>query len=117
MTLDAAYWREDNAELCADRGIDAHIATGWLPHGQTPQPMRGPLPRGADARTFMARKIRSKKGSRSYAQRNGIVEPVNGQIKEGRGIRHFLLRELEKVNGKWALITGTLNLLKPKASP
>jgi hypothetical protein len=29
------------------------------------------------------------------------VEPVNGQIKEGRGIRRFLLRELEKVNGEW----------------
>ncbi|MFM7677037.1 MAG: transposase [Synechococcus sp.] len=29
MTADAGYWSEDNAELCADQGIDAYIATGW----------------------------------------------------------------------------------------
>ncbi len=70
------------------------------------------MPRNADARTRMARKIRSKKGSRIYAQRKAIVEPVNGQIKEGRGLRRFLLRGLEKVNGEWHLIAATHNLLK-----
>jgi hypothetical protein len=40
------------------------------------------------------------------------VEPVNGQIKECRGIRSFLLRGLEKVDGKWHLIDATHNLLK-----
>jgi hypothetical protein len=112
MTLDAGYWSEENAQLCADRGIDAYIATGRLPHGQQPPPQRGPLPKDADDRTRMARKLRSKKGSRIYAQRKAIVEPVNGQIKEGRGIRRFLLRGLEKVNGEWALIAATHNLLK-----
>ena len=43
----------------------------------------------------MARKLRSQKGSRIYAQRKAIVEPVNGQIKEGRALRRFLLRGLE----------------------
>jgi hypothetical protein len=60
----------------------------------------------------MARKLRSKKGSRIYAQRKVIVEPVNGQIKEGRGLRRFLLRGLEKVDGEWHLIAATHNLLK-----
>jgi hypothetical protein len=60
MTLDAGYWSEDNAVRCENLGIDAYIATGRLPHGQLPTPMRGPLPRGADARTRMARKLRSK---------------------------------------------------------
>ncbi len=112
MTLDAGYWSEDNATACSDQGIDAYIATGRLPHGQPPPPQRGPLPRDADARTRMARKIRSKKGSRIYAQRKAIVEPVNGQIKEGRGLRRFLLRGLEKVDGEWHLIAATHNLLK-----
>jgi len=40
----------------------------------------------------MARKIRCKKGAKIYAQRKAIVEPVNGQIKEARGLRRFLLR-------------------------
>jgi len=112
MTLDAGYWSEDNATACSNQGIDAYIATGRLPHGQPPPPMRGPLPRGADAKTRMARKLRSKKGSRIYAQRKAIVEPVNGQIKEARGLRRFLLRGLEKVDGEWHLIAATHNLLK-----
>jgi transposase len=60
MTMDAGYWSENNAKACSDQGIDAYIATGRLPHGQLPTTMRGPLPRGADARTRMARKLRSK---------------------------------------------------------
>ena len=112
MTLDAGYWSEDNASRCENLGIDAYIATGRLPHGQPPPPQRGPLPRDADAKIRMARKLRSKKGSAIYAQRKAIVEPVNGQIKEGRGLRRFLLRGLEKVDGEWHLIAATHNLLK-----
>jgi hypothetical protein len=112
MTMDAGYWSEDNAKACADQGIDAYIATGRLPHGQPPPPKRGPIPRNADAKARMARKLRSKKGSRIYAQRKAIVEPVNGQIKEGHGLRRFLLPGLEKVDGEWHLIAATHNLLK-----
>jgi hypothetical protein len=112
MTMDAGYWSEDNANACADQGIVAYIATGRLPHGQLPPPKRGPIPRDADAKARMARKLRSKKGSRIYAQRKAIVEPVNGQIKEARGLRRFLLRGLEKVDGEWHLIAATHNLLK-----
>ena len=112
ITKDAGYWSEDNAKACTDQGIDAYIATGRLPHGQPPPPQRGPLPRDADAKIRMARKLRSKKGSAIYAQRKAIVEPVNGQIKEGRGLRRFLLRGLEKVDGEWHLIAATHNLLK-----
>ena len=111
MTLDAGYWSEDNAKTCADQGIDAYIATGRLPHGKPPPPRRGPLPKDADEKTRMARKLRSKQGSAIYAQRKAIVEPVNGQIKEVRGLRRFLLRGLEKVDGEWHLIAGTHNLL------
>jgi hypothetical protein len=97
MTLEVGYWREDNAKACADQGIDAYIAISRLPQ-------RGPVPNDADARSRMARKLRSKKGSRIYAKRKLIVEPVNGQIKEGhQGLRRFLLRGLEKVDTKWGI--------------
>ncbi len=109
---DAGYWSEDNAKTCADQGIDAYFATGRLAHGEPPPPRRGPLPKDADEKTRMARKLRSKKGSAIYAQRKAIVEPVNGQIKEARGLRRFLLRGLEKVDAEWLLIAGTHNLLK-----
>ncbi|MEB3261668.1 MAG: transposase [Cyanobacteriota bacterium] len=119
MTMDAGYWSEGNAKCCSDQGIDAYnryaeakgYATGRLPHGQPLPPKRGPLPRDADARTRMARKLRSKKGSAIDAQRKAIVEPVNGQIKEARGLRRFLLRGLE-TDGEWHLIVATHNLLK-----
>ena len=112
LTTDAGYWSENNAELCADQGIDAYIATGRLAHGQPLPPKRGPMPKDADVKARMARKLRSKAGSRIYAQRKAIVEPVNGQIKEARGLRRFLLRGLEKVDAEWHLIAATHNLLK-----
>jgi len=37
---------------------------------------------------------------------------VNGQIKQARGLRPFLLRGIEKVDGEWHLIAATHNLLK-----
>jgi hypothetical protein len=110
--MDTGYWSEDNAKICADQAIDAYIATGRLPHGQPPPPLRVPMPKDADAKTRMARKLRSKKGSAIHAQRKAIVEPVNGQIKEGRGLRRFLLRSLKKVDTEWHLIAATHNLLK-----
>jgi hypothetical protein len=111
MTMDAGYWSEDNAKACTDQGIDAYIATGRLPHGQASPPKRGPIPRNTDAKARMSRMLRSKKGSAVYSQRKAIVESVNGQIKECRGLRRFLLRGLEKDDAEWHLIAATHNLL------
>ena len=40
------------------------------------------------------------------------VEPVFGQIKQGRGLRQFLLRGKEKVGAEWKLWCLTPNLRK-----
>ena len=48
----------------------------------------------------------------SAALRMETVEPVFGQIKQGRGFRQFLLWGLEKVQGEWSLICAGHNLLK-----
>ena len=50
-----------------------------------------------------------------YALRMETAEPVSSQIKQGRGFRLFLLRDLEKVNREWSpTCTGhnLLNLLR-----
>ena len=60
----------------------------------------------------MRRKLRTKRGRQRYALRMETVEPVFGQIKQGRGFRQFLLRGLEKVYGEWSLIRIGHNLLK-----
>jgi hypothetical protein len=78
--------------------------------GFVPQEERATLYQDACGR--MDRKIPSKSVQKIYAQRKAIVEPVNGQIKEARGLRRFLLRDMEKVNVEWHLIAATHNLLK-----
>ena len=60
LTTDAGYWSEANAELCAEQGIDAYIATGRLLHGQPLPPKRGPMLKDADVKARMVRKLRSK---------------------------------------------------------
>ena len=60
----------------------------------------------------MRRKLQTKRGRQRYALRMGTVEPVFGQIKQGRGFRQFLLRGLENVDGEWSLICTGHNLLK-----
>jgi len=67
LTIDAGYWSEDNANACADQGIDSYIATGRLPHGKPPPPKRGPLLKDAYEKIRMARKLRSKRRSPNYA--------------------------------------------------
>jgi len=51
-------------------------------------------------------------GAAIYSRRKTVVEPVFGQIKQARGFRQFLLRGLEKVQGEWAVICLTHNILK-----
>ena len=57
-------------------------------------------------------KAKAARETATHNQRRAIVEPVNGQIKEARGLRRFLLRGLEKVDVEWPLITAKHNLLK-----
>jgi len=112
LIADAGYCSIANLEACEDRGLAAYISTSRQKHGQSPMPSRGPAPRDLDARGRMDRKLRSKAGQAIYALRKTIVEPVFGQIKGARGLDRFRLRGLEKVNGEWALIATTHNLLK-----
>jgi hypothetical protein len=64
------------------------------------------------AKERMAAKVRTPAGKALYARRKVIVEPVFGQIKEGRGFRRFLLRGLDNIRGEWRLVCVTHNLLK-----
>jgi IS5 family transposase len=112
LIADAGYCSTANLEACEDRKINAYISTSRQQHGQRPRPCRGPVPRHLDARGRMDRKLRSVAGQAIYALRKTIVEPVFGQIKGARGLDRFRLRGLEKVNGEWALMATTHNILK-----
>ena len=41
----------------------------------------------------MRRNLQIKRGRKRYALRMATVEPVFGQIKQGRGFREFLLHQ------------------------
>jgi transposase len=112
LIADAGYCSTANLEACEERELEACISTSRQQHGHRPRPSRGRAPRGLDARGRMDRKLRSVAGQAIYALRKTIVEPVFGQIKGARGLDRFRLRGLEKVNGEWALIATTHNLLK-----
>jgi transposase len=118
LLADSGYCSEKNLAYLAATGqsghaIDAYIATGKQKHDEYRQPCsRGPLPRNATRVDRMKRKLQTKAGRAIYATRKTIVEPVFGQIKQARGFRQFLLRGLAKVQGEWALVCLTHNILK-----
>jgi transposase len=110
---DAGYCSDANLAALETTTIDAYISTRKTKHGERPGPCpRGPLPQPATRVDRMTRKLHTKAGAAVYAARKAIVEPVFGQIKHGRGFRQFLLRGFEKVQGEWALVCMTHNVLK-----
>jgi transposase len=113
MSMDNGYFSEEAVAKVTAQGFDPHIAVGRQKH-HTPQPteVEGPPPENATVKEKMAHKLRTGKGRACYAKRKQIVEPVFGQIKQGRGFRQFLVRGIRKVRGEWKLVCLTHNLLK-----
>ncbi len=113
VSADAGYYSARAVEGLYAMGVDPLIAPEKTRHGRVLEPApRGRIPKGLPARDRMRRKLRTKRGRERYALRMETVEPVFGQIKQGRGFRQFLLRGLEKVNREWLLICAGHNLLK-----
>ena len=117
VLADSGYCSEENLEKLEaaepERKIEAYIATGKNKHGEHRRACpRGRLPKNVNRVQRMKRKLQTKAGRAVYAARKAIVEPVFGQIKQGRGFRQFLLRGIEKVRGEWALVCLTHNILK-----
>ena len=113
VSADAGYYSAKAVAGLQALGTDPFVAPEKTRHGQKPPPApRGRIPNDLGPRDRMRRKLQTKRGRRRYALRMETVEPVFGQIKQGRGFRQFLLRGLEKVQGEWSLICTGHNLLK-----
>ena len=109
---DSGYYSEANIEYLEGKGIDPYIPPKRDKNARDLPPPRGRIPKDLSPVDRMRRKLRTKKGRETYAKRKGIVEPVFGQIKFGRGLRQFLLRGLENVALEWDLWCTGHNLLK-----
>ncbi len=113
VMTDSGYCSEANLQYLEKKKIEGFIATDRESYRDRQQPgPRGPLPQGATGVDRMRRKLQTKVGAAIYSRRKTVVEPVFGQIKQARGFRQFLLRGLEKVQGEWAVICLTHNILK-----
>jgi len=113
VLIDSGYCSEPNLKYLEKEKIEGFVATDRELHRDPKQPCpRGPLLRGASRVDRMRRKLQTQAGAAVYATRKTIVEPVFGQIKQARGFRQFLLRGLEKVQGEWAMVCLTHNILK-----
>jgi transposase len=113
VSMDAGYFSEANVTALTALGCTPLVPPDRQLHSQvvlaTP---RGRPPAGLSVADRMRRTLRTRRGRGLYAQRKAIVEPVFGQIKQGRGYRQFLLRGMRQVRGEWALICTTHNVLK-----
>jgi hypothetical protein len=109
-SADAGCFSEDITSAAVESGTDPYIALGRTKHPESP-PRRGPLA-PLTTKQRMRRKLATKKGKAVYARRKAIVEPVSGRMKAARGLRRFLMRGLEKVQGEWSLMCTTHDLLK-----
>ncbi len=113
ISSDSGYFSEQNVQWAQRNHLDAYIATGRLKHGERmPASPRGRPPAGLTTKERMARKLRTKRGRETYAQRKWIVEPIFGWIKRGLGFRQFLLNGMERMRSEWRLVCMACNLRK-----
>jgi hypothetical protein len=111
-TADSGYYSEAQVTDPRLASVELFVPPDRQKHGQEAPVETGPPPPGASVAARMRHRLRTAEGQAVYQRRKAIVEPVFGQIKEGRGFRRFLLRGLEKVQAEWQLICATHNLLK-----
>jgi transposase len=84
-------------------------------HGRQGKPRKDGKPsesRSDGLRAAMTAKLASDDGKARYALRKQTVEPVFGQVKDGRAARRFTRRGLRACDTEWKLLCGTHNLLK-----
>lgn len=114
VSADTGLFSENNLQVLKGYDIEAFIPPEKLTHNQwrNMTPPIGRIPKNITPETLMRRKLRTKRGKERYKLRMTSIEPVFGQVKEGRGLRQFLLRGLEKVNSLWRIDCAVHNLLK-----
>ena len=111
-TADAGYFSEKSVTDAKLEGIELFVGSDRQKHGEEVPGATGPPPPEMKVAAQMRHKLRTAEGRAVYQMRKAIVEPVFGQIKEGRGFRRFLLRGRAKVEAEWQFICATHNLLK-----
>lgn len=111
-TADAGYWFPEVEAEGLRRGTSVYVAPDRQRRYADPATPEPPSDRELSAKDRMRAKLRTPEGRAIYARRKAVVEPVNGQIKEARRFRRFLVRGLHAVSGQWSLVCTGHNILK-----
>ena len=91
VSADAGYYSAKAVDELYALGVDPFVAPEQTRHGRVVPPApRGRIPSHLSPRDQMRRKLQTRRGRQRYALRMQTVEPVFGQIKQGRGFRQFL---------------------------
>ena len=113
LLADSGYFGEGNVNACAAAGIAPTIAMGRQAHYPPLAErfaMDPPAPENPTPVEAMRYRLRTKEGKARYALCKQTPEPVLGIVKSVLGFRQFLLRGLDKVRGKWSLVTMAWNV-------
>lgn len=108
-TADAGY--DSDANLTAP-GPDRIIALGKRNNIAGDDPPTSDPGENATARQKMAWRLSSDKGKALYKTRAATVEPVNGHLKDQRGLRRFTRRGTLAAKAELALAALTHNLMR-----
>jgi transposase len=111
VSADSGFFSNDNLQAMEERNIDAYVPDNNMARvlnrgGRLRQRATHP------AHRRMRRKLRDPAGATIYARRKALVEPVNGVLKEQRGMRRFRMKGLSKVAIEWTLSTTAYNLTR-----
>jgi len=111
VSADSGFFTNDTLQAMEERNIDAYVPDNNMARvlnrgGRLRQRAAHP------AHRRMRRKLRDPAGAMIYARRKAIVEPVNGVLKEQRGMRRFRMKGLRKVAIEWTLATTAYNLTR-----
>jgi transposase len=107
--LDAGY--DCDANLIAS-GPDRVIALGKRDNIAGDDPPTSEPDQNATARQKMAWRLSTPEGKDLYKKRGATVEPVNGHLKDQRGLRRFSRRGKPAAKAELALAALTNNLMR-----
>ncbi len=111
-SMDAGYGSAANIEALESMGLDVYAAVKRQKHGAEEVEAAGEAPADAGPRERMRCKLSSAAGKAVYKMRKAIVEPVFGQIKDGRGFRRFSMRGFANAGHEWSFVCTVHNLMK-----
>ena len=111
VSADSGFFSNANLQGMEERDIDAYVPDNNMARvlncgGRIKQRAVHP------AHRRMRQKLRDPVGRAIYARRKAIVEPVNGVLKEQRGLRRFRMRGTAKVAVEWTLASTAYNLTR-----